>query len=243
MTRDHPSPLQGEGEGRVAIIMLLAIDTATRNAGVALYSTEGIHAELSWRSRENHTVELMPQIVHVMELAKAEKKDLQAIGVALGPGSFTGLRVGMSVAKGLAFALKVPIIGIPTLDAIAHTHVSQTQPIYAILAAGRGRYSVARYAVQDGKAVRVGDCVLVNADGVTEFAARNNAKAIFCGEVNAVLASMIAKCLGANAIIASPALNTRRVGFLAELAWARFKRGEADDVESLAPIYAATSLS
>ncbi|MCI0476781.1 MAG: tRNA (adenosine(37)-N6)-threonylcarbamoyltransferase complex dimerization subunit type 1 TsaB, partial [Anaerolineales bacterium] len=81
--------------------MLLAIDTATRTASIALYDAAGVHAETTWRSRENHTVELMAQVVRLFELAHATKEDVQAIGVALGPGSFTGLRVGMSVAKGL----------------------------------------------------------------------------------------------------------------------------------------------
>lgn len=222
--------------------MLLAIDTATRNAGVALYNAEGVQAEINWRSRENHTVELTPQIVHVMELAKAAKSDLQAIGVALGPGSFTGLRVGMSVAKGLAFALKIPILGVPTLDAIAHAHILQPLPIYAILTAGRGRYSVARYSVQNGAAVRVGEYSLVNADGLVELAIRDNHRALFGGEIDAALATPIQKCVGALAIIAPPALSARRAGFIAELAWARFQRGESDDARSLAPIYAATNL-
>lgn len=226
--------------------MLLAIDTATRNASVALYNADGVQAETTWRSRENHTVELTQQIVHVMELAKAEKKDLQVIGVALGPGSFTGLRVGMSVAKGFAFALKIPILGIPTLDAIAHAYVSQSLPVYAILAAGRGRYSVARYSVRDGAVVRVGDHALVNADGLVELVTRetrgSTSQALFCGEIDAAIAKKIKDCLGAKAIIASPAQNARRAGFLAELAWTRFQRGESDDVASLAPIYAAASL-
>ncbi len=225
--------------------MLLAIDTATRNAGVALYNADGIQAEITWRSRDNHTVELTPQIVHLLELAKVGKKDLKAIGVALGPGSFTGLRVGMSVAKGLAFALSIPIIGIPTLDAIAYAHVSQPLPIYALLAAGRGRYSVARYTAKDGATLRVGDYALSNADGVVDFVAhetRGSApKVLFCGEIDAALEMSIKNCLGASAFIASPAQNARRVGLLAELAWERFQRGESDDTASLAPIYATVS--
>src|SRR5574342_1070022 len=159
---------------RISGAMLLAVDTATRNAGVALYNTEGIQAEITWRSRENHTVELTAQIAHLLELGKTAKKDLKAIGVALGPGSFTGLRVGMSVAKGVAFALSIPIIGIPTLDAIAYAHVSQPLPIYAVLVAGRGRYTVARYAAKDGFAVRVGDYALLNAGGGVEFVIRES---------------------------------------------------------------------
>ncbi|MEW5720118.1 MAG: tRNA (adenosine(37)-N6)-threonylcarbamoyltransferase complex dimerization subunit type 1 TsaB, partial [Chloroflexota bacterium] len=132
--------------------MLLAIDTATRLASIALYTADGVQAEMTWRTRENHTVELMAQIVRLLNLSRVTKEDLRAIGVALGPGSFTGLRVGMSVAKGLAYARQIPLLGIPTLDAVAHAHAHQPLPIWAVLAAGRGRYSVAQYAVKRGAA-------------------------------------------------------------------------------------------
>jgi len=218
--------------------MLLAIDTATRNSGVALYDENGVHMEINWHTRQNHTVELMPQILHALQLAGVEKKDLGAIGVALGPGSFTGLRVGMSVAKGLAFAAKIPILGVPTLDAIAAAHLFHAQTFYAVLTAGRSRYSVAPYAVRAGRVERIGEYTLVNAEGLIEQArGMELSRILFCGEIDAALAEKISQALGERALIAPPAMNARRAGFLAELAWARFQRGEADDVESLAPMY------
>jgi tRNA threonylcarbamoyladenosine biosynthesis protein TsaB len=223
--------------------MLLAIDTATRTASIALYDATGVHAETTWRSRENHTVELMAQVTCLLELAHIAKEDLQAIGVALGPGSFTGLRVGMSVAKGLAFARQIPLLAIPTLDASAHAHAHQPLPIWAILAAGRGRYSVAQYAVKRGAAKRVGDYALVDTAGLVDLVARANEgdgkipRALFCGDVDATLARALGERCGSRAVIASPALNARRAGLLAELAWARFQRGESDDPKSLVPMY------
>jgi tRNA threonylcarbamoyladenosine biosynthesis protein TsaB len=224
--------------------MLLAIDTATRVASIALYNADGVMAETTWRSRENHTVELMAQIVRLLELAHIQKSDLQAIGVALGPGSFTGLRVGMSVAKGLAFSCEIPILGVPTLDAVAQAHAWQPLPIWAVLAAGRGRYSVARYTARRGAIKRVSDYALVDAAGLIDLVSRENdsgeiqvPRALFCGDVDAALAQRLAEHCGARAVIASPALNARRAGFLAELAWARFRRGESDDATSLAPMY------
>ena len=221
--------------------MLLAIDTAARIASIALYHPEGVVAETAWRSRENHTVELMAQIVHLLDLGRVTKKDLRAIGVALGPGSFTGLRVGMSVAKGLAYALKIPILGVPTLDAIALPHAWNTVPIWAILAAGRGRFSVARYAAEAGCVQRTGDYALVNAESLVALVAREmndaSARALFCGDVDAILTQHLHQQFGARAIIPSMAFNVRRAAYLAELAWARWQRGEADDATTLAPMY------
>ncbi len=223
--------------------MLLALDTATRRASIALYTADGVQAELTWRTRENHTVELMAQIVRLLDLSRATKEDLRAIGVARGPGSFTGLRVGMSVAKGLAYARQIPLLGIPTLDAVAHAHAHQSLPIWAALAAGRGRYSVAQYAVKRGAVKRVSDYALVDAAGLIDLVAREKdaegklPRAYFCGDVDAALARVLTERCGARIVIASPAANARRAGALAELAWARFQRGESDDPKSLAPMY------
>ncbi len=222
--------------------MLLAIDTATRSASIALYDAAGTQAELTWRTRENHTVELMSQVVRLLELAHVTKTDLQAISVALGPGSFTSLRVGMSVAKGLAFGRKLPLLGIPTLDAIAHAYAYQALPVWAILAAGRGRYSVARYVARRGVIKRISDYALADASAFAHLAARagkveKHTRALFCGDLDQTLTDAITAQCGAHAVLISPAMNVRRAAFLAELAWARFQRGEADDAAALAPIY------
>lgn len=218
--------------------MLLAIDTATRTASIALYNDAGILAETTWRSKMNHTVELMPQITRLLDLAQIRKTDLRAIGVALGPGSFTGLRVGMSVAKGLAFARQIPLLGIPTLDVVAAPHAWQTLPILAVLAAGRGRYSIARYQPANGVAQRVSDYALVNVDA---FIAREEFKqstpTLVCGDIDSALAKRLRDELGMHVIVPSPAMNERRAGFLAELAWARIQSGQSDDATSLAPMY------
>lgn len=223
--------------------MLLAIDTATRLASLALYDAQGVHAETLWRSRENHTVELMTQITRLLELARASKNDLTAIGVARGPGSFTGLRVGMSVAKGLAYARGIPIVAIPTLDVIAHAHAYQPLPMWVILAAGRGRYSVARYVAKRGVAKRVSDYALVDVTGLVNWITRareaeaRTTRTFICGDVDASLARTLTEQCGARVVLAAPAYNARRAAFLAELAWARFQRGESDDPHSLAPMY------
>lgn len=223
--------------------MLLAIDTATRLASLALYDTQGVHAETLWRSRENHTVELMTQITRLFELAHISKQDLTAIGVALGPGSFTGLRVGMSVAKGLAFARNLPLVAIPTLDIIAQAHAYQPLPLWVVLAAGRGRYSVARYVAKRGIIKRVSDYALVDAAGLVDSITREmeteskTARAFVCGDVDTALAHTLTEQCGTRIVLASPAHSARRAAFLAELAWARFQRGESDDPHTLAPIY------
>ena len=95
--------------------MQLAIDTSTDTAGIALARDREVLAELTWHCGQNHTTQLLPQIAHLLNQTGIDLKSISGIIVARGPGSFNGLRVGISTAKGLAFSLGVPIIGISTL--------------------------------------------------------------------------------------------------------------------------------
>jgi tRNA threonylcarbamoyladenosine biosynthesis protein TsaB len=223
--------------------MLLAIDTATRAASLALYREEGIIAELSWRSRDNHTVETMEQITRLLALVHATRTDLLAVGIALGPGSFTGLRVGMSIAKGLAFGQHIPLIGIPTLDGIAYAHAYSNFPLWAILEAGRGRFIAARYKIARGLPKRESDYALVKVNDLLDLAEgamrAKPVKTLFCGDVDTAMTNALTERLNPNALFVSPTRNMRRAGFLAELAWARWQRGEVDEASSIAPTYLA----
>ena len=100
--------------------MILAIDTATRMASIALYDATGVLAEETWRSQNNHSVELMPAVMRLVERQQKTLSDISGVAVSLGPGSFTGLRSGLSLAKGLCLALQTPIVGVPTLQVTAY---------------------------------------------------------------------------------------------------------------------------
>ncbi|HAS05037.1 MAG TPA: tRNA (adenosine(37)-N6)-threonylcarbamoyltransferase complex dimerization subunit type 1 TsaB, partial [Dehalococcoidia bacterium] len=95
--------------------MHLAIDTSTDTAGIAIADEFNILAELTWSCGRNHSVELMPRMTKLLEDAGVKFEDIKGVVVAIGPGSFNGLRVGVSTAKGIAFSLDVPIVGIGTL--------------------------------------------------------------------------------------------------------------------------------
>lgn len=216
--------------------MLLAIDTATRMAGLALYDEANgrVLGEEAWYSANNHTVELMPRLARLMDHQGMTAGDLTGLVVSLGPGSFTGLRIGLGVAKGLALAQKLPLVGVPTLDVVAHPHKSQKLPIWAILRAGRGRICVARYARWRGRWRRQGDYELTTLE---ELCDRIEKPALLCGEIDAHDAEAIRQRLDPVATIAAPAASLRRAAYLAELGWQRLDRGDADDAATLSPLY------
>ena len=214
--------------------MLLAIDTATRTSSLALYDGERVLAEETWRSANGHTVELMPGLVRMLERQRVLPSELRGIAVALGPGSFTGLRIGLSVAKGLALTLAIPLLGIPTLDALVCAQGCKRGPVCVMLQAGRGRVSAAFYRRRRRQWQRQGDYRLTTLD---ELCADIETRTFFCGEIDAQAAELLRERLGAKAVVASPASSLRRAGYLAELGWQRLERGEVDDLATLAPIY------
>ena len=100
--------------------MLFAVDTSTTQMVLAIYDGAQVLGEYAWRSGQRHTVELAPAVADLLTRCALTMNDIKALGVALGPGSFTSLRVGLALVKGLALSRHIPLIGIPTLDILAH---------------------------------------------------------------------------------------------------------------------------
>jgi len=215
--------------------MLLAIDTATRFASLALYDGTCVVAERSWRSDNNHSSETLLAIAAMVAEQGATPAELAAVAVAQGPGSFTGLRIGMSIAKGLCLALDIPIIAIPTLDVITYAVGDPGGPVLAVLEAGRGRLCVARYRFVGGLPVQDGETALVNA---AEWAVNAAEPVLVTGEVSPELAERLLEADDAGYVaISSPAGSLRRAAYLAELAWDRLQQRDLDDLDTVSPIY------
>ncbi|KPK47042.1 MAG: hypothetical protein AMJ77_04410 [Dehalococcoidia bacterium SM23_28_2] len=218
--------------------MELTIDTASHMASVALSEEGALVAELTWHCPRNHSVELLPTLQDLMQRAGVDKGNLGAVFVCIGPGSYTGLRVGVSTAKGLAFALKLPLVGVGRLEADAYQHVDYPGPICPIHRAGRGELAWAVYGRDASGWREVMPPRLSLPDGLLAAGKRRLKRALFCGEVSEELAERLRETLGQRAAVAeAAALSVRRAGFIAELAWRRLAAGQADDAASLKPIY------
>jgi len=215
--------------------VIIAFDTSTSIASVALYGETGLISEFSWRSHRDQTAQLMPTAQRIMELQSLQPDSFGGVAVALGPGSFNGLRVGVSTAKGVALALGIPIFGISSLDMLAYQLSYLNGNLVAIIEAGRGRLGVGWYKVRAGSSKRQGEYENLT---VEELAAKISTPTILAGELTADQTRQLQTSLGKNASFVSPATNLRRAGFLAELAWNKLQAGETgDDLESLQPIY------
>jgi tRNA threonylcarbamoyl adenosine modification protein YeaZ len=212
----------------------LAIDTSTETASLALIQESQVLAELTWSCQQNHSVELMPSINRLLEQTGSSLKSLSGVIVARGPGSFNGLRVGVSTAKGLAFSLGVPLVGISTLEAAAYQYAEIGLPVCPIFNAGRGEIAAAIYRRKGNQWRQI---IAQHITTVDSLCSQITGKTIFCGEATLAILEQIKDKLGQKAIIPPIVSRLRRAGFLAELGVKRLEAGDCDQPATLQPIY------
>lgn len=213
--------------------MLLAVDTSTAQLGLALYDGAMIAAELTWTSQARHTQELAPALSGLLHRTGLTMDALSVFGVAIGPGSFTSLRVGLAFVKGLTLARHLPLIGVPTLDVTAASVPVQELPLAAVLQAGRGRIAVGWYKASENGWQAEGPARTSTAD---ELAESIHHPTLIVGELTAEERQRLAR-KWKNVQLMPPAQSVRRPAVLAEIAWARWQSGQVDEAASLAPIY------
>jgi tRNA threonylcarbamoyladenosine biosynthesis protein TsaB len=212
--------------------VILAVDTATRSIGLALLDDQKLVAETIWHSENNHTVELAPNVEKLLKENQVAARDLNAIAVAVGPGSFNGVRIGLGFAKGLSLARDVPLIGVRTLDILVYGVTPFDGGLIPVIQAGRGRIIWSRYTFgahgwESASAGAVSDWETLRAQaGGTDR---------IIGEID----SAGLRLIDSSKIESSP----RRPFHLAQIARERWMRGDVDDAATLAPIYAHAPIS
>lgn len=206
---------------------LLALDTSTEQASIALTDGESV-ASVSWHAGREQTVSLLAEIDHLLELAKVERSALAGIAVATGPGMFNGVRVAMSVAKGLHVGLGAALIGVSTLDAASHPFAGMGLPVIAVVPAGRGRlvWQEMNADQRPRNASTVELCEVLRA---------RNDRVLIAGELSADQRSALA----ALPSVQLPPLGAAasRASAIAAIGWARLDAGQVDDPATLAPVY------
>lgn len=221
-------------------MILLAIDTATRILSVALHDGRNLLAEHTWRTDNNHTAELAPALQHMLDSCGLAVTDLGALAVSIGPGSYTGLRIGVSLAKGLASMGARPLVGVSTLDTLAAGQpYYQGHGLVVTVEAGRGRIITATYRWSKGRWVARGEPQLMTWEQLLESI---DGPAYITGDLDADAEALIAETQGREVPVkVVPAVyRLRRAGFLAEEALARLGDGSAHNAAQLAPIYIQT---
>jgi tRNA threonylcarbamoyladenosine biosynthesis protein TsaB len=212
--------------------VILAIDTSTESIGLALFDGQRLWAEGLWTSEGHATVDLAPEIGLMLRRTRARLEDVTAVAVALGPGSFTGLRIGLALARGLSLAGGRKLVGVPTLDILARAQPRRSERMLAFLHAGRGRQAGVWYKWSKRGWKSQGD-----PEGFSWDEARQRWSPPFylCGELTPEERASWSDVDGVG--VSEPALSVRRPGWLAQIGWEMLQARKAADPLTLAPIY------
>ncbi|MCS6774037.1 MAG: tRNA (adenosine(37)-N6)-threonylcarbamoyltransferase complex dimerization subunit type 1 TsaB [Anaerolineae bacterium] len=213
--------------------ILLAIDTCTRRASVALRDRHTLRAEMTWEAQRHESALISARIRELMHACAIQPNDLGAVAVALGPGSFTGVRAGLAIAKGIALVRNVPIIGATAFEILASAQPRSSWPMLVAIEAGRSRAAVCCYEWQDSTLITASEWWIESWQTLLD---KIEPPMWVCGELPTEFAEQARR---RGFAVAPPAHNLRRAGFLADLAFDRLQHGEVNDPARLAAIYPA----
>jgi tRNA threonylcarbamoyladenosine biosynthesis protein TsaB len=212
----------------------LALDTSTEWASVALYDGRDVLAEETWHAQRRHGDELFPTIERILVRTRLTLASVDKVAVATGPGSFTGLRVAIAAAQGIARGAGAALIGVSTLDVLAYPHAASKQRTCPLLPAGRDEFYAAFYQERNRKWLRRSPYIAAT---LSELCRQIGAHTLFVGEIDAEAEQTLRDLLGPKALFASPASRMRRAGYLAELGWRTLETSPQAKLGEIEPIY------
>jgi tRNA threonylcarbamoyladenosine biosynthesis protein TsaB len=215
-------------------MIILAVDTSTTSCSVAVIDEDSLLAEATIVREQTHSKHLMDMVDSVVTLAGLSISELDGFAVTRGPGTFTGLRIGISTVKGLAVASGKPVVGISSLDALAKQCAYSSNLVCPLIDARKGEVYFARYRFSDGVLEKVtAEGVLPPAQAVSDI----TEPALFVGSGAVLYQEILLKKVGEQAYFAMSCHNTIRASTVARLGMGRFEQKDTDDVGMLVPDY------
>jgi tRNA threonylcarbamoyladenosine biosynthesis protein TsaB len=214
---------------------ILAIDTSTDLMSVAVVDEAAVLASYEVLAERPHAAELPQAVTRVLAAAGLTLPQIEALAIDLGPGSFTGLRIGLAFVKALAFATRRPVIGVPSLDVLAAGVPYAAGAICPILDARQRKLYAARYRAGEPGPVREVEPMLGSIDDVVGVAGQG--PTLFLGDGLRVYRDVLTERLGARATFVPPELWLPRAATLGRLALPRLRAGQLDPARDLVPLY------
>lgn len=216
---------------------ILAIDSSGLVASVAVVTEESLIAEYTINHKKTHSQTLLPMLDEIVKMIEIDINQMDAIAVAAGPGSFTGLRIGASTAKGLGLALKKPIISVPTVDGIAYNLYGTDKLICPIMDARRNQVYTGLYEFKNNKFHIVAEQKAVDIDEITAEINALNREVIFLGDGVEVFREKLKELMKVSYHFAPVHLLKQRAGAIGALGIEYFKLGKIESADEHAPIY------
>ncbi len=216
---------------------ILALDSSGLVASVAVVTEDKVLGEFTVNNKKTHSQTLLPMVDEVLKILDMDVKELDAIAVAGGPGSFTGLRIGASTAKGLALVLNIPIINIPTVDSLAYNLYGTDHLICPMMDARRNQVYTGLYEWQEGEFKVVLPQFAAEVEELAEKLNSYNREIIFLGDGVEAQLSKFAPLLKAPYSIAPIHLSKQRAAALGTLGVEYYKAGKLQEGDSFEPEY------
>lgn len=215
-------------------MIILGIETATMTGGLALIDEEKLISEYTLNMKTTHSSRLMPALDWILKDASLNKNQIDGIAISIGPGSFTGLRIGLATAKGLAMGLNIPLVTVPTLDALAYNVTYSPYQICPVLDARKKEVYSAIFRYENGIIARKSPYQVISPD---ELISQINEKTIMLGDALNIYGEIFLEKLGGLAIFAHNSQRLPRASVIAELGLVKLKAGEIADLASSEPLY------
>jgi len=223
---------------------VLAVESSAMVAAAAVIDEERLMGEYTLNHRKTHSQKLMPLIEELLDSLELTLMDIDVLAVSKGPGSFTGLRIGISTVKGLAQAANKPVIGIPTLDSLAYNLACSKGIICPIMDARREQVYTSIYrwnsAIRNnakGNLERLDEYMAVPIVELLQKLKGYKEPVVFNGDGVPVYREIILKELGERASFAPPSAAMQRAGSLAVLALEKAQKGQTEGYNDLVPFY------
>lgn len=213
---------------------ILAVDTATTSCSVAIVDNTNLLSEFTLDREETHSRHLMKMIRSSLGMSGLRFSDLDGFAVSRGPGSFTGLRIGISTIKGLAVASEKPVVCVSSLETLAHQVHYSHDLICPILDARKGEVYFSRYRFLNGGLKKQTKEYVAPLDKAVDDL---NESCLFVGNGAVLYKDMILEKMGEYASFAPMIQNTIRASSLAYLSMEKFQRNDTDPVEKISPHY------
>ena len=219
------------------IMKILGIDSSGLVASAAIADEKNIIAEFTVNNKQTHSQTLLPMIEKVVDMSGIELEQIDAIAIAAGPGSFTGLRIGSATAKGIGLALKKPVVSVPTLEGLAYRVSVFDGIICPIMDARRNQVYTGIYKMDKGNLVCLSEQKAVDIHEIMEELEKYDEKVIFLGDGVEAQRETIEKEFKKEYCFAPIHLSKQSAAAVAVLGDIYFSQGKAEDAAEHKPIY------
>ena len=216
---------------------ILAVDSSGLVASVAIVEDDTLVAEYTINYKKTHSQTLLPMLDEIVKMTETDLQSVDAIAVAKGLGSFTGLRIGAATVKGLALTLDKPVIGIPTVEGLAMNLYGADALICPLMDARRNQVYTGIYQFCDGELTVLEDQMAVGIDQIIQMLNERNQSVIFLGDGVSVYREIIEEKMMVPFSFAPAHQNNQRAGAVGVRAMSYYKQGKTESADDFVPEY------